>query len=90
MSHLTDEQVKAAILEFLLKKGRWGAHYFPTATLINWFSRKVKRNGKRVRSCLRNLVRRDFLLVHKRGKTVSLNPFKRRDILEFIQRVKSS
>jgi hypothetical protein len=89
MFQLTDEQVKAAILEFLLKKGRWGAHYFPTATLINWFSRKVKRNGKRVRSCLRNLARKDFLLVHKRGKTISLNPFKRRDILEFIESARS-
>jgi hypothetical protein len=89
MSHLTDEQVKAAILEFLLKKGRWGTHYFPTATLINWFSRKVKRNGKRVRSCLRSLAGREFLLVHKRGKTISLNPFKRRDILELIERAKS-
>jgi len=88
MSHLTDDQVKAAILEFLLKKGRWGSHYFPTATLINWFSRKVERNGRRVRSCLRNLVRREFLLVHKRGKTISLNPFKRREILEFIGRAK--
>jgi hypothetical protein len=90
MSHLTDEQVKAAVLEFLLKKGRWGAHYFPTATLINWFSRRVRRNGKRIRSCLRNLIRRGFLLVHKRGKTISLNPFRRREILEFIEGVKGS
>ncbi len=89
MSYLTDEQVKAAILEFLLKKGRWGAHYFPTTTLINWFSRKVKRNGRRVRSCLKSLARRQFLLVHKRGGTISLNPFKRKDILKFIESARS-
>jgi len=32
---LTDEQVKAAILEFLVMKGRWGSHYFPAETLVN-------------------------------------------------------
>jgi len=46
---LTDEQVKAAILEFLVKKGRWGAHYFPVETLVNWLGKKVERNGKELR-----------------------------------------
>jgi hypothetical protein len=45
---LGDEQVRAAILEFLIKKGRWGAHYFPIDTLVNWMGRKVERNGKRL------------------------------------------
>jgi hypothetical protein len=40
--------VRAAILEFLIKKGRWGAHYFPIDTLVNWMGRKVERNGKRL------------------------------------------
>jgi len=53
---LTDEQVKAAILEFLTKKGRWGAHYFPLDTLVNWMGRKVDRDGRRVRACLKELA----------------------------------
>jgi hypothetical protein len=71
---LTDEQVKAAILEFLIKKGRWGAHYFPIDTVVNWMGRKVERNGRRVRACLRELAKQGYILMHKRGGTASLNP----------------
>ena len=85
-SELTDEQVKAAIIEFLIKKGRWGAHYFPLETLANWLSKKVRRNGKRVRKCLRDLVNEGYLLVHKRGKTISLNPTRSTEIKEFIRK----
>lgn len=85
-SELTDEQVKAAIIEFLIKKGRWGAHYFPLETLANWLSKKVRRNGKRVRNCLRDLVNEGYLLVHKRGKTISLNPTRSTEIKEFIRK----
>ena len=72
MSELTDEQVEAAIMEFLVKKGRWGAHYFPTETLVKWLGKKVKKNGKRVRKCLRELVNEGYILVHRRRETVSL------------------
>ena len=51
----TDEQLSAAIMEFLQQKGRWGAHYFPVDTMVNWFGRKVKRNGKRVERTIKNL-----------------------------------
>jgi len=37
---LSDDQVKVAILEFLVMKGRWGAHYFPIDTLVNWMGGK--------------------------------------------------
>jgi len=86
MSHLTDEQIKASILEFLLKKGRWGAHYYPLDTMIRWFSKKVIRNGKRVRKIVKELINQGFLLLHKRGETVSLNPVLSREILEYIER----
>ena len=81
---LTDEQVKASVIEFLVKKGRWGAHYFPTDTLVNFLSRKIKRNGKRVRKCIKDLVDRGYVLFHKKGKTISLNPARRGEILDFI------
>jgi len=71
---LSDEQVKATILEFLIKKGRWGAHYFPIDTLVNWMGRKVERDGKRVRACLKELAKQGYILMHKRGGTASLNP----------------
>jgi len=71
---LSDEQVKAAILEFLVKKGRWGAHYFPIDTMANWMSRKVERDGKRVRASLKELAKQGYIILHKRGGTASLNP----------------
>jgi len=83
---LTDREVKASILEFLVKKGRWGTHYFPTETLVNWFSKKVKRDGKRVRRCLRDLVNEGYVLLHKRGKTVSLNPRRSIEIRELLEK----
>lgn len=71
---LTHEQMKAAILEFLIKKGRWGAHYFPVDTLVNWMGRKVERDGKRLRACLKELANQGYILMHKRGEAASLNP----------------
>jgi len=90
MSQLTDEQVKGAILEFLLKKGRWGAHYHPLETMIRWLSKKVRRNGKRVRVCLRDLVSEGYGLIHKRGETVSLNPAMSKEITDFLRSVAKS
>jgi hypothetical protein len=71
---LSDERVKAAILEFLIKKGRSGVQYFPVDTLVNWMGRKVERNGKRVRACIKQPAKQGYILMHKRGGTVSLNP----------------
>jgi hypothetical protein len=89
MSRLSDEQVKASILEFLLKKGRWGAHYYPLDTMVRWMSKKVMRNGKKVKACLRDLITEGYVLIHKRGETVSLNPAMSKQIIEFIEKVAS-
>ena len=82
---LSDDQVKVATLEFLVMKGRWGAHYFPVDTLVNWMGRKVERNGKRVRACLKDLAKQGYVLAHKRGETVSLNPAVTEKIGELIK-----
>ena len=83
---LSDEQIKAAILEFLVKKGRWGAHYLPIDTMVNWMSRKVERDGKRVRASLKQLTKEGYILLHKRGGTASLNPALAQEIRERINR----
>lgn len=83
---LSDEEIKASILEFLVKKGRWGAHYHPLETMIRWMGKKVRRNGKRVKACLKQLVREGYLLSYKRGQTISLNPSMSREIIEFIRK----
>ena len=83
---LSDEEIKASILEFLVKKGRWGAYYHPLETMVRWMGKKVKRNGKRVRVCFKQLIKEGYVLIHKRGKTISLNPSLSREIIEFIRR----
>ena len=84
---MADREVKAAILSFLEKKGRWGASYFPLDTLVRWLGREVKRGGKRVRNCVDDLAKEEYILFLKKGKTVSLNPFKKKEIIEYVRAV---
>jgi len=86
ISEVTDEEIKVDIMNKLLRKGCWGAKYLPVDTLINWFAKKVKRDGKRVRKIVKGLADNGYLLLHKNGQTVSLNPTKSREILDYIER----
>ena len=70
----------------LLRKRCWGARYFPLDTLVRWISGKVKRNGRKIQRVVRQLVSERYLILHKRGETVSLNPARSREIMEFIRR----
>ncbi|MCP8321908.1 MAG: hypothetical protein H3Z52_13385 [archaeon] len=83
----SDSEVKALVLDWLARHGRWGAHYFPLDTLINKLSHIVRNNGKRIRRFAKELAQEGYILVHKGGATVSLNPSLNRDILEYIKTV---
>ena len=85
-AELTDEEIKADIMNKLLRKNCWGAKYMPIDTLVNWLSKKVKRDGKRVRSLIKTLVQDGYLLLHKGGKTASLNPTMSKEITEYVER----
>ena len=87
MSEITDAEVKAAILSLLEKKGRWGAHYFPLDMIIHWLGRKIKRDGKRVNKCVEELAKEGYVLLHKKGNTVSLNPSRSQEIVDYIRKV---
>jgi hypothetical protein len=84
MNFLAEKRVKAIILDKLRKRGCWGGRYTPLDSLVRWLSRKVKRNGRRVRKAVRQLVNKGYLILHKRGETVSLNPSKSKEIANFI------
>ncbi len=84
MNSLVDKEVKSIILDKLRKRGCWGGRYAPLNSLVRWLSREVKRNGKRVRKAVRQLVNKGYIILHKRGKTVSLNPTRSKEITEFI------
>ena len=80
-----DAWVKAVVLDKLFKRGCWGGRYMPLDSLVRWLSRRVGRDGRRVRRAVKQLVDDRYLLVHKRGETVSLNPAKSMEIAEFIE-----
>jgi hypothetical protein len=85
ISEVTDEEIKADIINKLLRKGCWEAKYLPVDTLINWLAKKVKKDGKRIRKIVKELVNEGYLLMHKGGQTVSLNPARSREIINYIE-----
>ncbi len=82
----SDEEIKADIMNRLLRKHCWGAKYFPLDTLVRWIDKKIKENGKRVQRLVRQLVDDNYLLLHKKGTTISLNPARKRQIIDLIRR----
>lgn len=87
ISDITDEEIKADVMNRLLRKGCWGAKYLPVDSLVNWLAKRVKRNGKRVRKIIKELVKDGYLLLHKGGQTASLNPSMSGEIIDYIERV---
>jgi len=87
MKEFSDEQIKAIIFHKLRNRNCWGARYTPLDTLVNWRSKRIRRDGKRVRSMVRELANEGYLLLHKKGSTVSLNPVRSKEIIEFITSV---
>jgi hypothetical protein len=83
---MTEEQLRAEIMNFLVQKGRWGAYYFPLDKMVNWLGKKVKRDGKRVERAIKDLVKKGYLFAHKKGGTISINPARSREIHEYIEK----
>ncbi|MEM2995493.1 MAG: hypothetical protein QXI91_05725 [Candidatus Bathyarchaeia archaeon] len=48
-------------------------------------SEKVKPDGKRVRKLIKQLINDGYLISHKKGETVSLNPAKIEEITKYIK-----
>ena len=83
----SDEELKADIMNKLLRRGCWGGKYLPLESLVHWLSKKVKKNGKRIKEIIKELVREKYVLLHKGGKTISLNPALKREIIEYIEKI---
>jgi hypothetical protein len=87
MRQPNEGKIKADVMNRLLRRNCWGAKYLPLATLVNWLSKKVKKNGKRIRDAVNQLVKEGYLISHKRGATISLNPARSREIVEYVEKV---
>ncbi|MBI4258538.1 MAG: hypothetical protein HY619_06250 [Thaumarchaeota archaeon] len=85
-AELTEDQIRADVMYRLLRKNCWGAKYLPVDTLVNWIGKQVKRDGKRVTRIIDDLHKEAYLLMHKRGETVSLNPARSKEITQFVER----
>lgn len=82
----SDSELRAEILNFIMRKGRWGEHYFPIDTMANWLGQVVKNNGKNIRKKVKELAKEGYLILHKVNTTASLNPRLKREIEEYVQR----
>lgn len=87
MVELTDEEIKADLMNRLLRRGCWGGAYLPVDTLVGWVAKKVGRNGKRVKRILKELVSVRYVILHKHGETASLNPSLSREISDYTEKI---
>ncbi len=87
---ITDEQIKAAILLKLYKRGNWGGSHTAFDNLKKGFKAKELGKGglKRVNRMSRELIREGLLLAKPTyyGLQVSLNPRKNQAIRAIITR----
>jgi hypothetical protein len=79
MPEHSDDEVKAEIMNRLMRRGCWGGRYLPLDSF--------RKDGKRVRRLIKELVKEGYILLHKGGKTISLNPALNREIIEYIERI---
>jgi ketopantoate reductase len=82
---LSDEELKADIMNRLLRRNCWSVKYLPIDTLVNWIAKKVKPDGKRARKLIKQLINEGYLVLHKKGETVSLNSAKSEEITKYIK-----
>jgi hypothetical protein len=86
MNELSEGEIKATVLYKLVRRGCWGERYFPLDTLVNWLGKKIKNDGKAVREAVASLEREGYLLPHKKGDTISLNPKATQEIITFVKK----
>lgn len=84
---LTDKEITATIFHKLRRRGKWGGSYKPRDSVKRWIEGRIKRDGKRVESILDGLIKEGLLLSHKGGETVSLNPKRKGDIINTIEKI---
>jgi len=86
---LTDEEIIATIFDKMVRKRKWKASHIPMDTIVRWISNKIKRNGKRVKKILDNLIKDRFIFSKPThyGTEISLNPERLEEILEIIEKI---
>lgn len=70
---MSDDQIKALILNYLRRRKRWGASYYPRQKLVKYLGMDVLGDGKEVSRGLDELIKDRWIRTLKKGDTVSLN-----------------
>lgn len=84
---LTDKEITATIFHKLRRVGKWGGNYKPYDSVKGWIEGRIKNDGKRIEAIMNSLIKEGLLLSHKGGETVSLNPKRKGDINNTIEKV---
>ena len=82
---LSDEQIKADILNRLVNAGAFGSYHVPVDQVRNWIQNKIKRNGKTVTKCIEDLAR-SGLLVKTARNTIYADHQRLDEIFEYIDK----
>lgn len=81
---MTDDQIKADILDRLVNAGMWGKGHQDVDQLKKWMSNKLKKNGKRVDKLINELNSDGIIGTKNNGKSIYANPRERHSIKDFI------
>ncbi|MCS7109740.1 MAG: hypothetical protein NZ903_03015 [Candidatus Micrarchaeota archaeon] len=47
----------------------------------------VGNNGERIRRFVKGLIKEGYVLSHKKGEAISLNPAKNREIMDYVKSI---
>ena len=79
---MTDEQIIALIINYLVRRRCWGGRYFNKQKLIRYLGQDVLGDGKKVSRCMDIMIKKRWLNNMKKGETISLNIHYKREIME--------
>ena len=81
---LSKQEIKEEVINRLFRRGSWGSRYSNRQAIEKWVGSQVKDDGKQVGKALDELVKDFLVLEHKKGKTISLNTRRKKDIMKII------
>lgn len=87
---MTDEQIMALILNYLIRRRCWGKKYFQRQKLVRYLGQEVLGDGKEVTRCLDELIQFRWINPRKKGETISLNVSYKREIIDHKTRYDSN
>ena len=82
---LTDEQIKADILNRLVNAGAFGSYHIPVDQVRSWIQNKIKKNGKVVTKCIDDLARAGLLIKTARN-TIYADHQRLDEVFEYIDK----